>query len=87
MYQPPDSSTYTNPNFASDLTEMLNVVNDQSMETILIGDFNINYLKKDDHQCLKQIFCVQSLKQIVNKPTRVSKDSSTVCPRKNRPVF
>ena len=78
MYRPPDSSTYTNPNFASALTDMLNVVNDQLMETILMGDLNINYLKRDDHHGLKHIFNVQSLKQIVKKPTRVSNESSTM---------
>ena len=78
LYRPPDSSTYTNPNFSSDLSDMLKVVNEQTMEVILTGDLNINYLKKDDHQCLKEIFSVQSLKQIVNKSTRVTKESSTM---------
>ena len=57
---------------------MLSPVNDFSMETILMGDLNINYLKSSNNRPLKDVFRVQSLKQIVDAPTRTTKKSNTL---------
>ena len=53
-------------------------VNADNKEIIIIGDLHINYLKNDDRRNLKDNIALLGLNQIVNKPTRVTKDSETL---------
>lgn len=78
MYRPPDSSLYTNKSFENNFETLLKSVNGINLETLLLGDLNINYLKKNDHQNLKGIIKLNGFEQIVNQPTRTTKDTSTL---------
>ena len=78
IYRPPDSSLYHLKDFNKLFECMLSIVNELKMETILMGDMNINYLKKSDHQELKDIINIAGLKQIIDSPTRVTTESSTL---------
>ena len=37
-----------------------------------MGDMNVNYLKENDHEVIKDIFTDNGFKQILNTPTRVT---------------
>ena len=57
---------------------ILDKVNGDIKETIIKGDLNINYLNTGDHRILKDNIALLELNQIVNKPSRVTKDSETL---------
>lgn len=78
MYRPPDSSAYLNKDFNNNLDEMLSRVNNNSLETFLLGDINANYLQKASHKELKNILSSHGLKQLVKEPTRVTKDTKSL---------
>ncbi|XP_057299458.1 uncharacterized protein LOC130630077 [Hydractinia symbiolongicarpus] len=78
MYRPPDSSLYLNSRFNEILREMLIAVNKLTLETIIMGDVNVNYLKQGDHREIKDIFKLQSFVQLVKKPTRITQDTETL---------
>ena len=78
IYRPPDNSLYTNKDFNQDLNLMLSNVNKCSLETIILGDLNVNFLVKNDHKDIKNIFNVQSFDQIIQKPTRVTENTSSL---------
>ena len=58
--------------------KIIDQVNSGNKEIIIIGDLHINYLKNDNHRNLKDNIALLGLNQIVNKPTRLTKDSSTL---------
>ena len=43
-----------------------------------MGDLNVNYLKQKDNIDIKNVLTNNGLTQIVNKPTRTTKDSSAL---------
>ena len=57
---------------------IIDKVNADNKTIIIIGDLRINYLKNDDRTNLKDNIALLGLNQIVNKPTRVTKDSETL---------
>ena len=57
---------------------IINKFNADNKEIIIMGNLNMNYLKNDDHRNLKNNIAFLVLNQIVNKPTRVTKDSETL---------
>ena len=57
---------------------MLSVVNCENKEVILLGDLNCNYLIVNDYKEIKDTIKINGLKQIIDKPTRISKDSRTI---------
>ena len=59
-------------NFNKFLRNSLIKVSSENKETILTGDFNINYQKVDDNGELKSIFTLFQLKQIIKTATRVT---------------
>lgn len=78
IYRPPDSSSYLPKNWKNLFSDMLITVNNLEKEIILLGDININYLKKAEHREIKDIITAQGMKQIVKDPTRVTVDSKTL---------
>lgn len=50
---------------------------DHKTEFILVGDFNINWDKKEDRRNLKTITDKFSLTQFIDKPTRITNQSQT----------
>ena len=77
-FRPPDSSLYTQADYNLKLKDMLVSVNSLNIETIIMGDFNVNYLNKNDHHAIKEIFNVQSFQQLITMPTRTTIDSETL---------
>ena len=78
LYRPPSSSKFLPINFETFLNDMLLRITSESLEIILLGDVNIDYLKKGDNKSIKEIFKLHGLKQLVTKATRVTSTSSTL---------
>ena len=72
IYRPPDSSKYLLSDFNYSFDEML------SKEFIIMGDMNINYLKKTDHREIKSIIRLYGLVQLITKPTRTTEQLNTL---------
>ena len=82
FYRPPSSSKHTNPNlmnFFSDTIESLSVEN---KEVLVLGDFNCDFSAKKTTQpeCrqMKCLFKSLSFSQLINSPTRITSESSTL---------
>lgn len=81
FYRPPDSSKYLSKDFNDLLEENLDRVASENKETIIMGDFNIDYNNRNDshsHQAFKNTMTMHGFKQIVNNSTRITNDSSTL---------
>ena len=78
MYKPPDSSMHLSKNFTPNLAAKLQNINRENKEAIIMGDININYLKKDDHKVIKDIFAVNGYKQLFGSATRTISSSATL---------
>ena len=78
MYKPPDSSKYLSRNFQSHLERILESIYRENKETILMGDLNINYLSKDDHKELKELFVVNGFNQLIREATRTMENTATL---------
>jgi hypothetical protein len=50
----------------------------ESKETIITGDINCDYLKRNDNLELKEIFSSNGFSQLVDKPTRITEHSKTL---------
>ena len=72
FYRPPDSSKYLHRDFNNTFNEVLSSVSSEPCESIVIGDFNINYSVPGDNPKFKAIMNLYSFKQMINKPTQVS---------------
>ena len=59
-------------NFNFFLSKTLQSIDSEKRESIIMGDMNVNYLKENDHEVIKDIFTDNGFKQILNTPTRVT---------------
>ena len=50
FYRPPDGSNYLHPNFTIMFDQRLTSFCETSLETIILGDLNVNYLNKKSHK-------------------------------------
>ena len=57
---------------------MLSNVITKSREVTLLGDTNVDYLKKSDNLAIKIIFHLYSFQQIFTKPTKITEYSKTI---------
>ena len=71
-YQPQSTSKLLTTNCNELPRNSLIKVSSENKETVLTGDFNINYQKVDDNGELKSIFTLFQLKQIIKTAARVS---------------
>ena len=55
-YRSADRSNYLPPDLNNNFNEMLGVCIRESKEIIMLGDFNVNFLKKNEHTVLKSYF-------------------------------
>ncbi|XP_057294623.1 uncharacterized protein LOC130623152 [Hydractinia symbiolongicarpus] len=53
IYRPPDNSKYLNKDFSSLLSDVLSLKLDGIKEVIILGDLNVDFLKKNDHVGIK----------------------------------
>ena len=51
---------------------------DHKSETIIYGDYNINWLDKKTKQKLKTMMLKYNFQQMVNLPTRITRNSKTL---------
>ncbi len=66
------------PEFEAAFEDMINSSMCENKETILIRDMNADYLQQSKNRNIKRIISTSGLKQLIEKPTRVTKDSSTL---------
>jgi hypothetical protein len=65
--------------FLNNLEEVLNHIYNNTVDTILCGDFNINYLNDNqDKQALNALLTSYSLYSIIDFPTRIFNNSQTM---------
>ena len=48
------------------------MINIEEKEVMILGDFNVNFLAKNNHAEFKAILNIHGFKQIIKKPTRVT---------------
>ena len=77
-YRPPNSSKHLSRNFNDIFNESLSLYCSESKEVMLLGDLNVDYLKKNDNRDLKTIIHQNGFTQIIKEPTRITKDSKTL---------
>ena len=65
------------PSISVQLQKMLAKASEKSQETILLGDFNVNFLKQDNKD-LKSILNIFGYKQMIQKPTRIVEASESL---------
>ena len=78
IYRPSDQSKYLFKNVKTLLNDTLNTISFERKECIITGDSNINYLDKNNHNDVKDIFMLNGYKQLVTKATRITEDSNTL---------
>ena len=65
IYRLLDSSLNLSRNHFEQFSNMLLNVNDLEIETILLGDVNINYLKKTENREIKDMIELQRFMQLI----------------------
>ena len=65
IYRPLDSSLNLSRNHFEQFSNMLLNVNDLEIETILLGDVNINCLKKTENREIKDMIELQRFMQLI----------------------
>ena len=65
-YKPLDSSKYLPKKFNFFLSKTLQSIDSEKRESIVMGDMNVNYLIKIDHEVTKDIFTDDGFEQILN---------------------
>ena len=67
FYRPPDSSKYLHRDFNNTFNEVLSSVSSEPSESIVLGDFNVNYLIPRDNPEFKAILNLYGFKQMIKK--------------------
>ena len=73
---PPSQSDFLNP-----FQEVLELANAENKETLITGDFNFDFLdasSSNSTKDMKRILSSFNLKQLIDKATRITKESSTL---------
>jgi len=60
------------------LRDHLNTISKVNEETIIVGDFNVNYKEQADNTDFKNVIKLYGFKQMVTKSTRITSTSSTL---------
>ena len=82
IYRPPDGSDFLDANFMEALDEVLHIASAEEKEVIIMGDLNCNFMSgaksHSETKKLKGIFGAMNFSQLVDKPTRTTRDSQTI---------
>ena len=78
IYRPHDSSSYLQKDFNKNHNEMLTKINRVSMEMLLLGDININYLVKLSHKEIKELFITHGHHQLVKLLSYVTQETKSL---------
>ena len=77
-YRPPEGSIYLSANFNESIREVLYKCVQECKEVIILGDFNVNYLKGNENKDFKALFRLYGFTQLIKEATRIFKDTSTL---------
>ena len=77
-YRPPNTSDYLPKDFNNAFNNTLIVAQKEQKEVLILGDFNVNYLDKNDNKELKTIINVNGFEQIVKTATRITPTTETL---------
>ena len=78
IYRPPDGSHYLPNDSNAYLSNMFSFSTSTSTEIQIMGDMNVNYLKRNNHIDVKSILSLYGFKQMIKSATRVTKETSTL---------
>ena len=73
-YRPPQGSNYLQKNYNELFAESLELVCSETKEVILLGDMNVDYLKRNDNKDIKSIIAENGFTQVIKSPTRITKE-------------
>ena len=77
FYRPPNDSKYLAKDFDEQFNDQLMMVSRGKKEVIILGDLNSDYLVKNDNVNVKNVIAINGFKQLIDKPTRVTKNSKS----------
>ena len=77
-YRPPQGSNYLQKNYNELFAESLELVCSETKEVILLGDMNVDYLKRNDNKDIKSIIAENGFTQVIKSPTRITKESKSL---------
>ena len=77
IYWPPDTSKYLHKDFNTVFNSMMTRASGESKDMIVLGNMNVNCLAPGDNKNLKSVFELFGLKQIIEKPTRITETTRT----------
>ncbi len=77
-YRPSDGSNYLPVNFNNIFIGVLQESVSEGKEIIILGDFNVNYLKQDEHKDFKAWVWLYGFSQMIKQATGISKNTSTL---------
>ena len=77
-YRPPEGSEYLSKNFNNLLETQLESANKCNKETIIMGDFNVDYNEPRKSKPFKDIMTSVGYKQTIKTSTRMTENSSTL---------
>ena len=77
FYRPPNDSKYLAKDFDEQFNDQLMMASREKKEVIILGDLNSDYLVKNDNVNMKNAITINEFNQLIDKPTRVSKNSKS----------
>ena len=82
LYRPPDGSDFLDAEFTSSFENVLEVANAEKKEVNIMGDLNCNFSPgarcQGEAKKLKSILQSMNMTQVVNEPTRITRESQTL---------
>lgn len=73
-----DNSKYLHNDYNNILNNNFSMLISESKECFVIGDLNVNYLKRNDNIDIKQMFRLYGFHQLIQKPTRITVENSSL---------
>ena len=78
LYRPPDSSKHLSPKFNGSFSECLSNIASENKEIVIMGDLNVDFLKKSSNKAIREILLTNGLKQVIEFATRTTSTSKTL---------
>lgn len=78
FYRPPINSKHLPNDFNKNFNDLLTKASAENKEILILGDFNVDYLKDDNNKVIKETFKLHGFTQLIKHATRITKDSETL---------